>query len=61
MKDLKRSTPELPLPGLQFVMIAALFVAAIIVLLVWHPWQSKVIRGLPTEVAPTTAPHTPGR
>ena len=36
-------------------MIVGLFIAAFAVILVWHPWQQKNVRGLPTEVAPTTA------
>jgi hypothetical protein len=42
-------------------MILVLFVVACGVIIVWHPWQHKTVRGLPTEVAPTTAPMASGR
>ncbi|HZV79301.1 MAG TPA: hypothetical protein VFF60_06740 [Candidatus Binatus sp.] len=48
-------------PALQYLMIVALFVIACAVIVVWHPWQQKNVRGLPTEVAPTTAPMASGR
>ncbi|MBV8170863.1 MAG: hypothetical protein JO219_02920 [Candidatus Eremiobacteraeota bacterium] len=55
MHQVKRSSPELRGPALQYLMIVGLFIAAFAVILVWHPWQQKNVRGLPTEVAPTTA------
>lgn len=61
MQQLKRDSSEMRGPALQYLMIVALFVIACAVIVVWHPWQQKNVRGLPTEVAPTTAPMASGR
>jgi hypothetical protein len=40
----------------QFLMIAIAFVFALVVLLVWHPWVTKPVNGVPRADVATARP-----
>lgn len=40
----------------QFLMIVIAFVVALVVLLVWHPWVTKPVNGVPRSDVATALP-----